>query len=332
MGCIWCDIYPRLHPPETAQLLNDLYFIFLPLMPFSLTLYGLLVIYERSTDRSRIMKRHLITMVTVCFLHLVMILANRGRHFLYFIDEAGVYHRGPLICLTYLHFLFCLLQSVCAYLPQRHQMDPYTCRVLQVVPLLSGSIVLIHFCLPQLQLNGIAMAAATLVIFGNFQNQRVSTDQLTGLFSRDLLYQEAAQLFARKQPFRTIAVKLLDFKAVNRRHGQLAGDEFLKAIAGRLQELDKTAFCCRFSGIQFVLITRLEGSAYEQLLRNIRELFAHPLEAGGIRCALAAAMADISCPGMAPDVNTLTEALEYAVSLSVAEGRPVQFDENVQRM
>ncbi|MDD6032414.1 MAG: bifunctional diguanylate cyclase/phosphodiesterase [Oscillospiraceae bacterium] len=332
LGCIWCDVHPQLHSPETAKLINDLFFILLPLMPFSLTLYGLLVIYERSTNRSSILKRHLITMTVVCFLHLVMILANRDRHFLYFIDEAGIYHRGPLISLTYLHFLFCLLQSVCAFLPQRHQMDPYTCRVLQVVPLLSGGIVLIHFCFPQLQLNGTAMAAATLVVFGNFQNQRVSTDQLTGLFSRDLFYQETAQLFARKQSFRIVAVKLLDFKAVNRRHGQLAGDEFLKVIASRLQELDKTAFCYRFSGVQFVLITRLEGDLCQQLLRNIRALFSQPLEAAGIRCSIAAAMANISCPGMAPDVNTLTEALEYAVSLSAAEGKPVQFDRNVQQM
>lgn len=83
------------------------------------------------------------------------------------------------------------------------------------------------------------------------------TDQLTGMSNRFGLSQRVAR--ADRTIIRTIAlIDCDDLKSVNDRLGHLAGDEYLKAIAGRISgSLSKQDYLARWGGDEFIVVQRL---------------------------------------------------------------------------
>lgn len=326
---IWSLANVHLLPPGMTATINNLYFAFLPLMAGTLIWYELELMYE-SEDPHKHKKKLNIAMLVIYVLHLVLLIINRYTEVVYRFDENEQYHRGPLIILMYMHFVLYVLIALTAFFDQRNVIDIYQKRVLMIVPLLAFAIVGFNYIFPQMQLNGTAMAASALIIFGNFQNRQINTDQLTRLATRDRFYYDLQYMFERKKPFYVISVKISDFKSINRIFGQIVGDRFLKEISIRLRSLDRHARVYRLGGVHFTMIVRGRSGA-ENLFERVAGIFREPINLGDTRCSVNAAIADICCPDMASDVNNVIEALEYAISLSVKAGRPVRFDREVRR-
>lgn len=85
------------------------------------------------------------------------------------------------------------------------------------------------------------------------------TDQLTGLHNRRYMEVQLRGLMARAahggQPVSVLIVDLDYFKRVNDSHGHDAGDDVLRAFAGRLaSNFRPTDLVCRFGGEEFVVI------------------------------------------------------------------------------
>jgi diguanylate cyclase (GGDEF)-like protein len=86
-----------------------------------------------------------------------------------------------------------------------------------------------------------------------------STDPLTGLLNHGAMQSRLREEIARarrdRQPLACVIIDLDDFKGVNDRHGHLAGDELLRAVAGALTDTlrpyDQVA---RYGGDEFVLV------------------------------------------------------------------------------
>ena len=86
-------------------------------------------------------------------------------------------------------------------------------------------------------------------------------DDLTNLPNRSAFYKaiEAAiaEYETRRTPFTLIYIDLDNFKPVNDAHGHSAGDQVLRAFAGRLvSSVRKQDFVCRLGGDEFALLLR----------------------------------------------------------------------------
>jgi diguanylate cyclase (GGDEF)-like protein len=86
-----------------------------------------------------------------------------------------------------------------------------------------------------------------------------TTDGLTGLFNRTMMDRELERELGRVQRYGTeLALLVADldhFKRVNDRHGHLAGDECLRAVAGVLRRsLRQVDLVCRYGGEEFAVI------------------------------------------------------------------------------
>ncbi|GAB6062028.1 GGDEF domain-containing protein [Deferrisoma palaeochoriense] len=125
-------------------------------------------------------------------------------------------------------------------------------------------------------------------------------DPLTGLWNRgawdDRLAEEAARARRYGQPFSVILWDVDRFKEVNDRHGHLAGDMVLQALAGRtLQALRRSDFVARYGGEEFaVLLPHTEEAAARIVAEKIRRLGAEKdvaTRAGPVRVTLSAGVA-----------------------------------------
>ena len=154
-------------------------------------------------------------------------------------------------------------------------------------------------------------------------------DPLTGAANRLLLEDRISQAVTRaRRSGRGAAVLLIDldgFKMVNDTRGHAAGDEILKALAGRItaavRESDTVA---RFGGDEFVvLLEDLDGpqdalAVAEKLVAEAREPFL--LAAGGLTW-ISASIGIAFCPKDGADVHTLLRHADEAMYSVKAAGR-----------
>lgn len=142
----------------------------------------------------------------------------------------------------------------------------------------------------------ISLAVTLVVVFlthlalARYQSrieEMASTDKLTGLLNRHAFAILAVKLLAehRREP-RPVAVLLADidrFKEINDRHGHLAGDAVLEAVAQVLQRrLRASDLAVRWGGEEFLLL--LKGCELDEARRIAEDLrqavAASPVAAG----------------------------------------------------
>ncbi len=142
-------------------------------------------------------------------------------------------------------------------------------------------------------------------------------DDLTGLPNRRHLNQFFQDLRLEKASSRQVnyALAMIDldhFKAINDKHGHLAGDEVLKDIAGRLQEAWlSNSFAARLGGDEFVLMIRDAHllADLEPISERLLESLAKPVElrSGTIEISATVGMAYVE-----QEALTLTHLLSAA--------------------
>jgi diguanylate cyclase (GGDEF)-like protein len=122
-------------------------------------------------------------------------------------------------------------------------------------------------------------------------------DSLTGISNRPAAITgiEAAMHRAARTGATTavLFVDLNEFKAVNDSHGHEVGDEVLRQIAARMTvDLRGGDFVARLGGDEFVVVTEgIAGAAdATELARRIIETISRPIEIGGLRITIGAAV------------------------------------------
>jgi diguanylate cyclase (GGDEF)-like protein len=171
---------------------------------------------------------------------------------------------------------------------------------------------------------------ATSLTINRYQKRledMATTDKLTGLANRqafDLLMPQAiSEALRGGEPLLAMLVDIDDFKAVNDRHGHLAGDTVLKEVARIVKaELRASDIVCRWGGEEFLLVLKRTGMDQgTTLAERIRasvgaERFRH--EGIEIRVTVSAGLAAYA-EGEAPDA--LIERADRALYEAKAAGR-----------
>jgi len=112
------------------------------------------------------------------------------------------------------------------------------------------------------------------------QQRRARIDSLTGFFLREYFFRrlEEEQRRARRYGgrFALLMLDLDEFKSINDRHGHLAGDRYLRAVAATVRaQLRSADMPCRYGGDEFSLLlpeTDLQGA--RTIAERIREAVA----------------------------------------------------------
>ncbi|MDT3678052.1 MAG: GGDEF domain-containing protein [Burkholderiaceae bacterium] len=138
------------------------------------------------------------------------------------------------------------------------------------------------------------------------------TDELTGLVSRRSLQESGPRLLERSGE--CIALLMLDldnFKAVNDRHGHLAGDEMLRHIAALLRRsLRPDSLIVRYGGDEFCALVPVssEGAAFGVAERLRATIEASPYHHGDLSLPITMSVGvSVHRPG-----RTLREMLDEA--------------------
>ncbi len=163
-------------------------------------------------------------------------------------------------------------------------------------------------------------------------------DGLTGLPNRTLLMDRAAHAVARAargtRPAAVLFIDIDGFKGVNDTRGHDAGDQVLRAIAGRLHEVVREADTVgRLGGDEFAVLLEPQGSAAEPELvaERILEVLRQPIElAAGGEVRVTASIGIATGPSESADDLLRDAALALYAAKAAGTNRLVTFVDEMQ--
>lgn len=253
---------------------KTIYFFSTALMCFFWFIY-----FEHLQGSAFVASRRLLWMSS-CLVWLmgILLLINLFTGILFFVDEAGTYHRGPLFAIQYL-LSYVYVFAACGHALigsfQRQNLSKrkllISLALFPVAPAVAG---ILQFVYPELPVACVALSGATLVMYQNWLDDLISLDPLTRLNNRKQLAHHYSQ-WQRHEDNSSLWLLMIDankFKAINDTYGHTQGDIALEKIADALrlacQGLPHRANIARYGGDEFVVLVQLEEEADVERLRK----------------------------------------------------------------
>ncbi|WP_313570695.1 sensor domain-containing protein [Comamonas terrigena] len=152
-------------------------------------------------------------------------------------------------------------------------------------------------------------------------------DGLTGLPNRSLLQAKADQAIAsaarNDEQLAVLFIDLDRFKQVNDSLGHPAGDELLRNVASRVQQvLRGSDIAGRLSGDEFVaVLPQCDAEHVANTIERLQELLAAPLTIAETSLAVSASIGIAMFPADGRDMETLVHRADMAMYQAKSQGR-----------
>lgn len=118
----------------------------------------------------------------------------------------------------------------------------------------------IQFCIYGLTLSQVGFTVSILLIFLERQNDRITTDGLTGINNREEFDRYLAVRSAKAESVTVFIIDIDNFKSINDLYGHAEGDSALILVAGAIRRVCREAyprnelFYARYGGDEFAVI------------------------------------------------------------------------------
>jgi diguanylate cyclase (GGDEF)-like protein len=292
--------------------------------PLAPMFYAYYAVHQVASD-SRGRRRWLPLLAVPAVASALISLSTSFTGWYFYLDDANVYHHGPLFLVfaassySYLIFAFVFVLATA----RRKVIDLRTLFALLFFPLPPAIAGFLQIRYYGLVLIWPATVLSLLVIYINIQQRKLSSDYLTGAFNRRRLdeYAEArvreirddrSPPGRRAKRFAGFLADVDDFKQINDRLGHAAGDAALVAAVQLIRAcLRADDFLARYAGDEFVAILPLSSEEeLAQVVSRIRERFADQALPQGSPCRLS-----LSIGGAVFDPAIDTDADRYIARL-----------------
>lgn len=156
--------------------------------------------------------------------------------------------------------------------------------------------------------------------------QASNEDPLTGLYNRAPFVKEVSKRIESDEGFSLIFIDLDGFKTLNDVYGHLFGDEALRTVARRIQDVSRDIFCARFGGDEFAIVFSpcKCGCTAVEFARTVHELVTRPFEFERVTLHLGASLGLAHFPQHASQASEILQAADMAMLRAKREGGGVR--------
>ncbi len=240
--------------PVLNHLGNFLIFILSPVLPSIWIMYVYFQIYRNEKKALKL----IYPLLGINLLHAVVVIISQFTGWLYTIDAANIYHRGPLYFLSSGFSAVLLLVTFGLLLKNRSRLDRkyFFSLTFFGVPPFVGVLLQTNLYGVSFVLNSVVLSL--LIILLDIQVNSINTDYLTGINNRQKLenaLMKKVEMSSENSAFSLVMLDMDNFKNINDTYGHDAGDTALKTAAALLKScLRSRDFIARFGGDEFYLI------------------------------------------------------------------------------
>lgn len=229
-------------------------------------IYSELCQKSKLTDKGY--KRALWALPVVLFT--VVCVTTKKTHFIFYIDDNFLYHRGVMFWLQYAvgyGFILCTsLKALCKAFRRKYYTQRKELLTLGSFILPPVIFSLYQYFVTRSFVMGIGITVAVLLVYISAQDAKISVDPLTQLNNRMQLVKYLAKKMEAPPSDKELYLYFMDadsFKRINNIYGRLEGDNALVRIANCLRQVAKGNHCfvSRYGGDEFVMVCELEKEA-----------------------------------------------------------------------
>lgn len=240
-------------------VVNSIYHIFTLVTAY---MWYLFAESEQETRTTSTKKGLLVSMIPFV-VGISIIIGSYWKDWVFFINDEGVYQRGPLyIVHIAICFFYILLTSSKAFIRSFYKKnyikrEKYrTLASFCIFPLISGVFQVLLVGSPMISA-GVTFAA--LQVYISTREQLISVDPLTKLNNRAEMVRYLDNKMKNRNPHKDLYLFILDmdyFKKINDKFGHIEGDTAIIIAADALRNaVNKTGFfVCRYGGDEFVIV------------------------------------------------------------------------------
>ena len=319
--------YTAFIPRPLNIAVNTAYFV-ISITMCSAIIYYLIVRMLEFVQDDRHRKFALVVICAETAVFMLLIIANLFSGCLFYFDDAGNYHRGPLNSAMYLAPASYVVLFLVSYVINRQSVSQASTRIIRVTPILVSFLVVLQVMYPNQLLNGTMAAYVNLVAFLSYQCSRVDRDPLTGAANRLSFLNELPLRTANGTRCQIIAVSLRQFSSINEVHGQRGGDALLFRIAEALRLEAQGGHVYRYNNVEFLLLFP-GGTEQENTfrLKRVTDSMCRTWQLGESVVNVPTCIAELSLAGQNWSTEQILSYLDYAMQLAKDEARSVvRFD------
>jgi len=231
-------------------VVNLIHFIVQNFVPCLYCLFAFSLIYETEVIR---LKWFCIIFLPYIF-NLILILSTPFTDACFYIDDAGLYHRGQGQFFTYTIAIYYIIVSCGIVLRNMKVLS----RVQRVAILFYSAecivLNLVQLFLSEYLLQEIGIAFAMFFIYITMQNPLEYIDVQTNVYNRNLFKKTLNGKIFKKEKYTIVCVQIEGLSYINEKFGLHNGNVLLKQIAAFLQTVEKNNGVYRISNRQFAIV------------------------------------------------------------------------------
>ena len=193
-----------------------------------------------------------------------LIIINLFTGMLFYVDESGIYCRGPLFLIQYfISYVYVVVTCFRAFIgifDKKKSALRHTLIKLALFPLAPATAGILQFIYPELPLACATLSIAILLLYTMSMDQVISVDPLTKLSNRKHLIYKYEQWIEDigNSPMYLMMIDANKFKSINDTFGHIEGDAALVRIADAMRMActvsKKKSSCIRYGGDEFVIM------------------------------------------------------------------------------
>lgn len=245
------------NPAPWARGLSMVMHLFLFATPPLISYYWLLLA-DTLTLHGNVahMKPNVLMMMPV-WIGLVVVLLTPFFNWVFYIDQNGVYHRGPLYFLIVFIAYGYLLTGFLLLLKRRKNligMDFQFLSLFCLLPMIGG---LVQGLVYGVLLMWASQSCSLTIVYLYLQERMIQTDYLTGAWTRHSFEYTIAQKLRsnRHTPFGVVYADIDNLKHINDAFGHMEGDSAIRATVVTIREvLRKGDAVARLGGDEFAIL------------------------------------------------------------------------------
>lgn len=250
----------------------------------------------------------------------IMTLCTLKWKFFFYIDKAGIYHKGswyPLIIILVYGYIIMIGLRVLWMFPQkkyyalREKMIMVSSFV--VFPMIAG---IIQIFSPNISIVCFGLTISMIQVFTKFLENRITMDALTQVNNRTKVMQYLeTHLMNHQRPegknLYFIMMDMNDFKKINDSYGHIEGDCALIVIAEVLKESMRNCqgILARYGGDEFCIAGEFSEEEKESLCRRIWDTLDLANQKSGKEYTIGMCM---GCAEMTKDIETIPDLINKA--------------------
>lgn len=220
-----------------------------------------------------------IILLRLLLVHALLECISGFTGFIFYVDEANVYHHGGWYWIYVVFYVGCGLYYVweITRFSKRYQSQRQWIMPMMILLFVSG----MGFSMVSSELHCAYIAMALMILFFYMYYTGVieARDGLTGLLNRRSY---ESRIGSVRKPTMVLFFDVDDFKNINDQYGHQFGDKCLKCIADILREVYGMAMvdgaCYRIGGDEFCVIIPCQERYSEELMEAINHRFVRKLE------------------------------------------------------